>query len=86
MGVSFEDDALSELMDWMKNDRKKADRIHTLLKDIRRNGPGEGIGKPERLKYRPAWSRRIDQENRLIYDMDKEGNIHVISWKGHYDK
>ena len=54
MGVNFEDDALNELMDWMQESRKTADKIHTLIKDIRRNGAMSGIGKPERLKYKDA--------------------------------
>ena len=41
-------------------------------------------GKPERLKYRPAWSREIDDKNRLIYDVS-ENNLYIYSCKGHYD-
>ncbi|HCT90848.1 MAG TPA: hypothetical protein DF613_05640 [Lachnospiraceae bacterium] len=37
-----------------------------------------------RPKYRKAWSRRIDKENRLIYDMDENGNLWIIACKGHY--
>lgn len=42
-------------------------------------------GKPEPLKYRKAWSRRIDQENRLVYDMDENGNFWIIACREHYD-
>ena len=86
MGVHFEDDALAELMAWMKKDRKTADRIHTVIKDIRRNGAMSGIGKPERLRHRPAYSRRIDKENRLVYDIDEKGNLHIFSCVGHYEE
>ncbi|MBR3722666.1 MAG: Txe/YoeB family addiction module toxin [Selenomonadaceae bacterium] len=85
MGVNFEDDALTELMDWMQDSRKTADKIHTLIKDIRRNGAMSGIGKPERLKYKDAWSRRIDKENRLVYNVDEHGNVHIFSCRGHYE-
>jgi len=54
-----------------------------LLKDIQRNGVSKGIGKPEHLRYRKEWSRRIDQANRLIYDIGDDGNLVVISCKGH---
>ena len=45
-------------------------RINELIKDIDRNGPLTGIGKPEPLKHRKACSRRITDEHRLIYNMD----------------
>ena len=53
---------------WQKNDKQKLKRINELLKDISRS-PYEGIGKPEPLKFNYAgfWSRRIDEEHRLIY-------------------
>lgn len=85
MGTTFEDDALDHLMYWMKQDRKTANKIHSLIKDIRRNGMSKGIGHPEPLKYRHGWSRRIDHENRLVYDTDENGNIHILSCKGHYE-
>jgi len=85
MGTNFEDEAFAELMEWMREDRKTAEKIHALIKDIHRNGAMTGIGKPERLKYRSAWSRRIDKENRLVYDVDDNGNVHIISCKGHYE-
>ena len=85
MGTMFEDDAFEHLMYWMKQDRKMANKIHALIKDIRRNGLAKGTGHPEPLKFRPGWSRHIDHANRLVYDLDKDGNIHVISCKGHYE-
>ncbi len=85
MGTLFDDSALEQLMYWMKQNRKNADKIHDLIKDIRRNGPAKGIGKPERLKYHDGWSRRIDRENRLVYDDDQDGNLRILSCKGHYE-
>ena len=85
MGTLFDDSALEQLMQWMKQDRKTADKIHTLIKDIRRNGAAKGIGKPEHLKYHDGWSRRIDHGNRLVYDTDKDGNLRILSCKGHYE-
>lgn len=57
-----------------------------LLKDIRNNGTLEGIGRPERLKYRPGYSRRIDEKNRLVYEIDTLQNIKIISCRGHYEE
>ncbi|MCI8275192.1 MAG: type II toxin-antitoxin system YoeB family toxin, partial [Lachnospiraceae bacterium] len=56
-----------------------------LLEDIKRNGAMQGIGKPEPLKHRPGYSRRIDEKNRLVYDIDELQNIKIISCRGHYD-
>ena len=60
-------------------------RINALLKDIRANGAQDGIGKPEKLKYRPGYSRRIDEADRLIYEIDELQNIKIISCRGHYE-
>lgn len=82
--VKFDVDALSQLMYWVHNDNKMVDKIYALLKDIDRNGAAKGIGKPERLKHFDGWSRRINSEHRLIYNVDNE-TIYVISCKGHYE-
>ena len=61
-------------------------RMHQLLKDIRRS-PFDGIGKPEPLRYCEGyWSRRIDEKNRLVYAVSGEGDIIVLSCRGHYEK
>lgn len=70
---------------WQTIDKKTLKRINELIKDIERNGLNEGIGKPELLKYRNVWSRRIDEKNRLIYDIDSSGNLLIIACKGHYE-
>ena len=76
--------ALSDFMYWAHNDRKILDKINTILNDIERNGAAKGIGKPERLKHQDGYSRRINDEHRLIYDV-KENIIAVKSCRGHYD-
>ena len=60
-------------------------KINKLVKDIERNGLSEGIGKPEPLRYRKGWSRRIDEKNRLVYDIDESGDILIASCRGHYE-
>jgi len=59
-------------------------KIEKLLTAVEEN-PFEGIGKPEQLKheYSGKWSRRIDGQHRMIYDID-ENVIRVYSLKGHY--
>ena len=82
---TFSPDAMAEFMDWIKKDKKTANKIYSVIEDIRRNGAMQGIGKPESLKHRPGYSRRIDEKNRLVYDIDELQNIKIISCKGHYD-
>lgn len=50
MGTNFENVALSQLMQWVKEDRKTAEKIYKLIQDIHRNGLNSGIGKPERVR------------------------------------
>lgn len=68
-----------------KNDKQKLNKINDLIKDIARS-PYEGIGKPEALKFKYAgfWSRRIDEEHRLIYKV-AEGEIQIYKCRFHYD-
>lgn len=79
------DRAWDQYLYWQLQDKKTLRKINDLVKDIERNGVSTGIGKPEPLKYRKVWSRRIDQENRLVYDVDADGNLWIISCKGHYE-
>ncbi|MBQ9565205.1 MAG: Txe/YoeB family addiction module toxin [Synergistaceae bacterium] len=85
MNKLWSDRAWSDYLYWQTQDRKTLKRINDLVKDIERNGISEGIGKPEPLKYRKAWSRRIDEGNRLVYDI-KDGNLWIIACKGHYEE
>ena len=66
-------------------DKKALKRINQLVKDISRN-PLEGIGKPEPLKGKLTgfWSRRIDEEHRLVYIVEDDIVV-LISCRGHYD-
>ncbi|MCL2105859.1 MAG: Txe/YoeB family addiction module toxin [Oscillospiraceae bacterium] len=83
--ITFSTTAWEHYLSWQQLDRKTLKKINDLLKDIQRNGPMEGTGKPETLKYRKAWSRRIDHANRLVYRFHEDNkNVFVISCKGHY--
>ncbi len=70
---------------WLNTDKQKFNRINELLKDIARN-PNEGIGKPEplRFNYSGFWSRKIDEEHRLIYRVI-EDEIQISKFRFHYD-
>jgi toxin YoeB len=83
--IVFAPTALAEYMAWQNEDRKTLKKINDLIKDIHRNGLLEGIGKPEPLKAIRAYSRRIDEKNRLIYTADEYNNLRILSCKGHYE-
>ena len=85
MKYVFVDESWNDYLYWQKIDKKMLKRINLLLKDISRQ-PYEGIGKPEPLKhnYRGFWSRRIDGEHRLIYQV-REDEIRIIKCRFHYD-
>jgi toxin YoeB len=74
-----------DYLDWQKIDKHKLKRINELLKDISRS-LYEGIGKPEALKFNYAgfWSRRIDEEHRLIYRV-VDDEIQIAKCRFHYD-
>lgn len=84
MNILFTPESWDDYLYWQKNDKKNLRRINELIKDIKRN-PFEGIGKPEPLKYQlqGCWSRRIDQEHRIVYEVE-EGLIRLISCRFHY--
>lgn len=83
--LTFSDEGFSDYGYWQMRDKKILNKINTLLKDIQRNGPMKGIGKPEPLRHQNGYSRRIDAANRLVYEIDELQNIRIISCKGHYD-
>ena len=84
MNIIFSSTAWSQYVEWQHIDKSMIKKINELIKDIQRNGLSSGIGKPEPLKYRKAWSRRINHEHRLVYNLDENKNIVVIACKGHY--
>ena len=85
--VTFTRIGFEEYTYWINQDKKTLKRINLLIQDIQRNGLMNGIGKPEPLKHdrQGLYSRRIDDENRLVYCADELQNIKIISCRGHYD-
>ncbi len=86
MKITFSKNSWEDYVSWQTEDKKILKRINQLIKDIQRS-PFQGMGNPERLKYDLSgfWSRRIDREHRLVYQViDQE--ILIYSCKYHYDK
>ena len=81
---SWTDVAWIEYQYWISQDKKIFKKINELIKDIERNGILNGIGKPEALKHRKGYSRRIDEKNRLIYEIIN-GQLYILNCKGHYE-
>jgi toxin YoeB len=85
MRVIFTEDGFREYTEWQQGDKKTLKRINELIKSIQRDGLMGGIGKPEALKGRKEFSRRIDDANRLVYIGDGDKDVVIVSCKGHYE-
>jgi toxin YoeB len=85
MRIIFSQNAWEDYISWQSEDKNVLKKINELIKDIQRT-PYKRSGKPEPLKYDLAgyWSRRIDREHRLVYQVS--GNeILIYSCRYHYD-
>ncbi len=76
--------AIEDLAWWIGKDRKKALKIIRLITETQKD-PFHGTGKPEPLKYELSgcWSRRVDDEHRLVYEVDKY-RIRILACRYHY--
>ena len=86
MRLVFDEHAWSDYMYWVVQDKAVLKRINRLLADVLRS-PFEGIGKPERLSQNlsGAWSRRIDEEHRLVYLVDGDDLV-ILQARYHYER
>ena len=84
MRLEFEREAWEDLNHWAQKDRRMLLRVLGLIEASLRD-PFGGIGKPEPLKHqlKSAWSRRVDQEHRLIYRVEG-GVLIVMACRLHY--
>jgi toxin YoeB len=82
----FTESAWSDYQWFQERDRQLLKRINALIKDVVRSH-FEGIGKPEALKADLSgfWSRRINEEHRLVYTI-KEGDVVIVACRYHYGK
>lgn len=69
-----------------EKDKKLHKALCKLLKEMLRDDPSKGMGKPEQLRHNLAgfWSKRISQKDRLIYKFD-EKSIYIFAIGGHYE-
>ncbi|HBN15683.1 MAG: Txe/YoeB family addiction module toxin [Gammaproteobacteria bacterium] len=84
MKLVFAETAWEDYLHWQRTDKKTLKRVNTLIKEIQRK-PFEGIGKPEPLKHALAgyWSRRINDEHRIVYRADGDA-ILIAQLRYHY--
>jgi len=84
MMISFRERAWQDYLYWQETDKQILKRINALIKDIQRS-PFAGIGKPEPLKHQFSgfWSRRINDEHRLVYTF-VEAELVIVQCRYHY--
>jgi len=85
MNNIFTQRAWADYLSWQTEDKKTLKKINSLLQDIHRNGTDSRLGKAEILKNQKTYSKRIDNKNRLIYSFNSNGDVEIISCKGHYE-
>lgn len=84
MNLVFSEHAWEDYLYWQRTDRNILRRINTLIKEIQHT-PIEGIGKPEPLRHSLAgyWSRRINEEHRIVYKVDAD-SLFIAQLRYHY--
>ena len=82
--IGFDPNGWEDHVYWQTQDRKTLKRINQLIADVMRD-PFAGIGKPEPLKHilSGAWSRRIDDKNRLVYYVT-DSHVIILQARDHY--
>lgn len=89
MEIIYSEKAQKDREFWKRSGNKAImNKISALINDIKLH-PFSGIGKPEQLKHELSgkWSRRINQEHRIIYQVINDSTIeilNILSMKGHY--
>ncbi|MCE0761141.1 Txe/YoeB family addiction module toxin [Marinobacter sp. G11] len=84
MKLIFSEHAWEDYLYWQSTDKKVVSRINKLIKETMRE-PFEGIGKPEPLKHNLAgyWSRRINEEDRMVYKVTEDALL-IAQLRYHY--
>jgi toxin YoeB len=82
--IIFSEHAWEDYLYWQRSDKKILRRINKLIKEVMRT-PFQGLGKPEPLKHSLSgyWSRRINDEHRIVYKVSEEA-IHIAQLRYHY--
>ena len=84
--IVFEGNTQIEYENIRDKDRAIYKSICKILKEMQRNDPSQGLGKPEPLKHTLSgfWSRRLSQKDRIIYKFDEQ-YIYIFALGGHYE-
>ena len=84
MKVTFHDEGWDDYLYWQTHDRKLLAKINTLIRECSRT-PFTGTGKPEPLRgeFSGWWSRRINEEHRLVYRKTEDGLL-IAQCRYHY--
>jgi toxin YoeB len=84
MKLIFSEHAWDDYQYWLRTDKKLLNRLNSLIRDIQ-HSPYEGTGKPEPLKHGLSgyWSRRINDEHRLVYKVEGDA-IFIAQARYHY--
>ncbi|HUA80761.1 MAG TPA: Txe/YoeB family addiction module toxin [Dyella sp.] len=84
MRLIFSEQAWEDYLYWQKTDKKLVQRVNHLVKEITRE-PFSGTGKPEPLKHALSgyWSRRINDEHRIVYKVI-DGDLLIAQLRYHY--
>jgi len=80
----FQPEFIEDLRYWVETDRKMALRAFEIIETVLRD-PFQGIGKPEPLKYLApgVWSRRLNQEHRIVY-LVRDERVDYLQARYHY--
>lgn len=87
MEIAYSDQSLNDINFWKKSGNKAIQKKITQLIEAILANPFEGIGKPEPLKHELTgkWSRRINAEHRIVYELtDDQKMVKIHSLRGHY--
>ena len=84
MKLIFAGEAWEDYLYWQKQDRRTVDRINKLIRETQRE-PFSGVGKPEPLKHALTgfWSRRINEEHRMVYKIEGDALL-LAQLRYHY--
>jgi toxin YoeB len=85
--IIFEGSTWNKYEDLRVKDKVLHKNLCKILKEMQRQDPAKGLGKPEQLKHNLSgfWSRRLSRKDRIIYKFDKK-SIHIFAIGGHYDQ
>lgn len=84
MKLIFANEAWDDYLFWQQHDKKMVERINKLIKEVQRE-PFSGIGKPEPLKHALTgyWSRRLNDEHRIVYKIEQDALL-IVQLRYHY--